>query len=83
VKNALAPAKTSNIIVNANDKSITVIVPDDQLSLAIGKKGQNVKLAVKLLHCKIDIKSESEYKKEAESKIEGQEEGIEGKEENL
>jgi N utilization substance protein A len=66
VKNALAPAKTSNIIVNANEKSITVIVPDDQLSLAIGKKGQNVKLAVKLLHWKIDIKSESEYKKESE-----------------
>ncbi|MBI3599294.1 MAG: transcription termination/antitermination protein NusA [Nitrospinae bacterium] len=67
VKNALAPAKTSNILVNADDKSITVIVPDDQLSLAIGKKGQNVKLAVKLLHCKIDIKSESEYKKGLES----------------
>lgn len=67
VKNALAPARTSNIIVNANDKSILVIVTDDQLSLAIGKKGQNVKLAVKLLHWKIDIKSESEHKKELES----------------
>ncbi len=71
VKNALAPAKTSNIIVNAKDKSMMVIVPNDQLSLAIGKKGQNVKLAVKLLHWKIDIKSESEYKSESASVSEG------------
>ena len=66
VKNALSPAKVSSVNVNATDKSIKVIVADDQLSLAIGRKGQNVKLAVKLLHWKIDIKSESEYKKELE-----------------
>lgn len=66
IKNALSPAKVSSVNVNAADKSVEVIVADDQLSLAIGRKGQNVKLAVKLLHWKIDIKSESEYKKELE-----------------
>ena len=66
VKNALSPAKVSSVNVNATDKYVKVIVADDQLSLAIGRKGQNVKLAVKLLHWKIDIKSESEYKKELE-----------------
>jgi N utilization substance protein A len=66
VKNALGPAKVSSVNVSAADKSIKVIVADDQLSLAIGRKGQNVKLAVKLMHWKIDIKSESEYKKELE-----------------
>jgi len=62
IKNALSPAKVSSVNVNVADKSVEVIVADDQLSLAIGRKGQNVKLAVKLLHWKIDIKSESEYK---------------------
>jgi len=66
IKNALSPAKVSSVNVSAADKSVEVIVADDQLSLAIGRKGQNVKLAVKLLHWKIDIKSESEYKKELE-----------------
>ena len=66
IKNALSPAKVSSVNINAADKSVEVIVADDQLSLAIGRKGQNVKLAVKLLHWKIDIKSESEYKKELE-----------------
>lgn len=66
IKNALSPAKVSSVNVNAADKSVEVIVADDQLSLAIGRKGQNVKLAVKLLHWKIDIKSESEYKKKLE-----------------
>lgn len=66
-KNALSPAKISKVSVNAQDKSIDIIVPDDQLSLAIGKRGQNVKLAVKLLRWKINIKSESEYKKEVEA----------------
>lgn len=66
IKNALSPAKVLSVNVNAADKSVEVIVADDQLSLAIGRKGQNVKLAVKLLHWKIDIKSESEYKKKLE-----------------
>lgn len=66
IKNALSPAKVLSVNVNAADKSVEVIVADDQLSLAIGRKGQNVKLAVKLLHWKIDIKSDSEYKKELE-----------------
>ena len=66
IKNALSPAKVSSVNVSAADKSVEVIVADDPLSLAIGRKGQNVKLAVKLLHWKIDIKSESEYKKKLE-----------------
>ncbi|MEK6591215.1 MAG: transcription termination factor NusA [Nitrospinota bacterium] len=70
VKNALSPAAVSNVNVNMIDKSIEVIVPDDQLSLAIGKRGQNVKLAVRLLHWKINIKSDTEYKKGLESKLE-------------
>src|SRR3990172_10132593 len=67
IKNALSPAKVSSVNVSAQDKSMDVIVPDDQLSLAIGKRGQNVKLAVKLLRWKINIKSVSEYKKEVEA----------------
>ena len=48
VCNALAPAKISKILVDEDQKQMQIIVPDDQLSLAIGKKGQNVRLAVKL-----------------------------------
>lgn len=64
VNNALSPAKIKKIIVHENENKMEVIVPEDQLSLAIGKKGQNVRLAAKLTHWKIDIKSEDEYKKE-------------------
>lgn len=60
VRNALSPAKVTRVHMNALEKTIQVIVPDDQLSLAIGKRGQNVRLAAKLTHWKIDIKSESE-----------------------
>ncbi len=55
--NALAPARISKIIVDDEDKTLEVVVPDDQLTPAIGKKGQNVKLAAKLLGWKIDIHS--------------------------
>lgn len=60
VANALSPSKVLDVIVDENEKATTVIVPDYQLSLAIGKKGQNARLAAKLTGWKIDIKSESE-----------------------
>jgi N utilization substance protein A len=60
VRNALSPAKVTRVHVDNVEKTMQVIVPDDQLSLAIGKRGQNVRLAAKLTHWKIDIKSESE-----------------------
>jgi N utilization substance protein A len=65
---ALSPAKISRVsIVDAADKHMEVIVDDTQLSLAIGKKGQNVRLAAKLLGWKIDIKSEEEKRQEVET----------------
>ncbi len=60
VANALSPAKVIDVLVNEDEKATTVIVPDYQLSLAIGKRGQNARLAAKLTGWKIDIKSESE-----------------------
>jgi N utilization substance protein A len=57
--NALAPAVVSKVYVDEEDYAMEVIVADDQLSLAIGKRGQNVRLAAKLTGWKIDIKSES------------------------
>lgn len=60
LKNALSPAKVSRIIMNADEKQMTVIVAEDQMSLAIGKKGQNVRLAAKLVRWKVDIKGPSE-----------------------
>lgn len=59
VSSALSPAKVNRILVDDENKTMTVIVPDDQLSLAIGKNGQNVRLAVKLTGWNIDMKSES------------------------
>ncbi len=60
IKNALSPAKVSRIIMNPEEKQMTVIVAEDQMSLAIGKKGQNVRLAAKLVRWKVDIKGPSE-----------------------
>ena len=60
LKNALSPAKVSRVIINPDEKQITVIVAEDQMSLAIGKKGQNVRLAAKLVRWKVDIKGPSE-----------------------
>jgi len=68
VRNALSPAKVSRVSVNETEKTMQVIVPDDQLSLAIGKRGQNVRLAAKLTHWKIDIKSESEAESDSDRK---------------
>ena len=61
VYNALAPAEVSMVIVDDDRKALTVVVPDDQLSLAIGRQGQNVRLASRLLGWKIDVKSEQRY----------------------
>jgi N utilization substance protein A len=61
VANALSPAKIYKINVNSEGRAMEVIVEDDQLSLAIGKKGQNVRLAAKLTKWRLDIKSRSEY----------------------
>jgi N utilization substance protein A len=67
---ALQPAKVSRVtVVDATDKHLEVVVDDTQLSLAIGKKGQNVRLAAKLLGWKIDIKSEEEKRQEVEQQM--------------
>lgn len=63
VCNTLAPAKVSKVYINEETHSMEIVVNDDQLSLAIGKKGQNVRLASKLTGWKIDINSESEVEK--------------------
>lgn len=60
VANALSPSKVLNVEVDEEERSTTVVVPDYQLSLAIGKRGQNARLAAKLTGWKIDIKSETE-----------------------
>jgi N utilization substance protein A len=66
----LQPAKVSRVtIVDSGDKHLEVVVDDSQLSLAIGKKGQNVRLAAKLLGWKIDIKSEEEKRQEVEQQM--------------
>ena len=59
VASALSPARVSRVIIDPEDNYATVIVPDDQLSLAIGKEGQNARLAARLTGMHIDIKSES------------------------
>jgi transcription termination/antitermination protein NusA len=68
--NALSPAKINHVsILDQEEKHLEVIVDDTQLSLAIGKKGQNVRLAAKLLGWRIDIKSEEEKRQEIESQM--------------
>lgn len=69
VCNTLAPARVSKVYINEEEHSMEVIVNDDQLSLAIGKKGQNVRLASKLTSWKIDISSESEVEKTSKKVI--------------
>src|SRR5580692_7462654 len=64
---ALAPAKVSKVIIDEDEHAMEVIVPDDQLSLAIGKRGQNVRLAHRLTGWKLDVRSEAEAEEEARS----------------
>ena len=77
VCSALSPAQVSKVIIDEANRSMDVIVPDDQLSLAIGRKGQNVRLAVQLTGWRIDIKSEAKLREiaqwlaEAVSVVEG------------
>ena len=60
IANSLSPARVMMVYINEAEKAAKVIVPDNQLSLAIGKEGQNVRLAAKLTGWKIDIKSQSQ-----------------------
>ncbi|MCU0256190.1 MAG: transcription termination factor NusA [Vicinamibacterales bacterium] len=72
VTNALSPAKVQRVtIVDDEERVVEVVVEDKQLSLAIGKKGQNVRLAAKLTGWRIDIKSEEEKRKEVEAQLVG------------
>jgi N utilization substance protein A len=72
VTNAISPAKVQRVsIVDEAERVMEVIVEDKQLSLAIGKKGQNVRLAAKLTGWKIDIKSEEEKRREVEAQFAG------------
>jgi N utilization substance protein A len=72
VTNALSPAKVQRVsIVDDRERVMEVVVEDQQLSLAIGKKGQNVRLAAKLTGWRIDIKSEEEKRREVEAQFEG------------
>lgn len=70
VANALSPSKVARVQVDESTKTATVIVPDNQLSLAIGKEGQNARLAAKLTGWRIDIKKTSEAEEEARRKAE-------------
>ena len=62
IRNALSPAQIVNVFADPDEKTANVVVPDSQLSLAIGKAGQNARLAAKLTNYKIDIKSETQAK---------------------
>ncbi|MGH2963365.1 MAG: transcription termination factor NusA [Solirubrobacterales bacterium] len=74
VAKALSPARVREVLVEDETKEATVIVPDDQLSLAIGRDGQNARLAAKLTGWKVDIKSETEFSQvEEDIEIEGAE----------
>jgi N utilization substance protein A len=76
VTSALSPAKVQRVsIVDDHERVMEVVVEDKQLSLAIGKKGQNVRLAAKLTGWRIDIKSEEEKRREVEAQFEGLETG--------
>jgi len=71
IRAALSPAKDIEVIINEKSKTASAFVPDDQLSLAIGKDGQNVRLAAKLTGWKIDIKSKSEKTKSNKLEVSG------------
>jgi N utilization substance protein A len=64
VAKALSPARVREVLVDDENRSATVVVPDDQLSLAIGREGQNARLAARLTGWRIDIKSETEWASE-------------------
>jgi N utilization substance protein A len=70
ITRALAPAEVSQVTVDEKGHTLNVVVPDDQLSLSIGKKGRNARLASKLVGWRVDIRSQSEVAKEAEKRKE-------------
>jgi N utilization substance protein A len=72
IKNAIMPAKADLVLINEKDNTAVVQVPEDQLSLAIGKKGQNVRLAVKLTGWKIDVMASESLEKEKPAHIAAQ-----------
>ncbi|MEX0620383.1 MAG: transcription termination factor NusA [Solirubrobacterales bacterium] len=75
VAKALSPARVREVLVDDEEMQATVVVPDDQLSLAIGRDGQNARLAARLTGWRVDIKSESEFaKEESQHEYEGEEE---------
>jgi N utilization substance protein A len=76
VANALEPAHVVRVDIVADDKTAYVVVPDRQLSLAIGKEGQNARLAAKLTGWRIDIRSESEVRAESEPEPEPEVEAV-------
>jgi N utilization substance protein A len=77
VTNALSPAKVQRVSIgDDHEKTMEVVVEDKQLSLAIGKKGQNVRLAAKLTGWRIDIKSEEEKRREVEAQFAGLDAGL-------
>src|ERR671914_720317 len=78
VAKALSPARVREVLVDDEQKQATVIVPDDQLSLAIGRDGQNARLAARLTGWRVDIKSETEFAKE-ESEMDYDEEETAGR----
>jgi transcription termination/antitermination protein NusA len=80
VAKALSPARVREVLVDDDTKEATVVVPDDQLSLAIGKEGLNARLAARLTGWKIDIVSETEFARtEAEAAFGGGEEEFSGR----
>src|SRR5918992_2544033 len=79
VAKALSPARVREVLVNDENKQATVIVPDDQLSLAIGRDGQNARLAARLTGWRVDIKSETEFAKEEQDSGYGEEEETGGR----
>ncbi|HEU4656565.1 MAG TPA: transcription termination factor NusA [Capillimicrobium sp.] len=79
VAKALSPARVREVLVDDEARQATVIVPDDQLSLAIGREGQNARLAARLTGWRIDIKSETEFATEDRGAEEGEEEILDGR----
>src|SRR5579875_960254 len=79
VAKALSPARVREVLVDDENRQATVIVPDDQLSLAIGREGQNARLAARLTGWRIDIRSETEFAKEEAEHAYEQEEQLQGR----
>jgi N utilization substance protein A len=79
VAKALSPARVREVLVDDENRQATVIVPDDQLSLAIGREGQNARLAARLTGWRVDIRSETEFAKEEQDTGYGEEEETGGR----